>query len=149
MDARSVYSGKGIFEDGDFWSEMVLVDTVIVEYQSEASDETGGRPPFRIEELSHVLPKLFAPSIAGPVGLPSHSHSADSLKSSLADGLPDPESCNFDVACASEQWRMMSHAVALYVLQEDDYLVFCTGTLMNNIQKSFRPYFLDGESLRE
>jgi len=36
----------------------------------------------------------------------------------------------------------MSHAVALYVLQEDEYLVFCTGTLMNNIQRSFRPYFM-------
>jgi lysyl endopeptidase len=139
----SAYSGKGLFGDGDFWSEVMIADTAVVEYQSEGADAPA-ELPFRIDEISHVLPSLFnRPVSAAPkLNLPSHSREADTLKSSVLDGMPNASSCNFDVACASDLWRTMSHAVALYVLQEDEYLVFCTGTLMNNIQRSFRPYFM-------
>jgi len=44
------YSGNGLFNDGEFWSEAVPGDTAIVEY--EASSD----PPFSIREAAHFYP---------------------------------------------------------------------------------------------
>jgi hypothetical protein len=44
------YGGEGLFNDGEFWSEVVPGDTAIVEY------EASGDPPFSIREAAHFYP---------------------------------------------------------------------------------------------
>lgn len=45
------YSGKGPLGDGEFWSDVVSGDTVVVELQASAKL---GSLPFRIVEVSHL-----------------------------------------------------------------------------------------------
>ncbi len=45
------YSGKGPGEQGDFWSDVVDSDTVIIEYQADGKLI---RPPFTVPEISHL-----------------------------------------------------------------------------------------------
>ena len=48
------YSGGGPNRDGDFWSDVVFVDTVVIEYKPARGARAAGAPPFRIPEISHL-----------------------------------------------------------------------------------------------
>jgi len=50
------YTGRGIHGDGEFWSDVLLGETVVIEYEPQASGT------FRIAEISH----LWDRSILGP-----------------------------------------------------------------------------------
>ena len=49
------YSGTGPHGHGDFWSETVLSDSVIVEYLPESASRTSAFAPFVISGISHAL----------------------------------------------------------------------------------------------
>lgn len=53
------YTGRGIFGDGDFWSDVIYGDTVVVEYEPQGSGA------FRIPEISH----LWDRTVLGPRAL--------------------------------------------------------------------------------
>jgi hypothetical protein len=48
------YSGGGPNRDGDFWSDVVFADTVVMEYKPARGVRASGTPPFRIPEISHL-----------------------------------------------------------------------------------------------
>jgi len=48
------YQGYGPAGDGEFWSDLVEGDTVVVEYHPTVSAPAGDELPFLIEEISHL-----------------------------------------------------------------------------------------------
>ena len=48
------YSGGGPNRDGDFWSDVVFADRVVIEYKPAHGVRASGTPPFRIPEISHL-----------------------------------------------------------------------------------------------
>ena len=47
------YTGAGPFADGDFWSDVVMADTIVIEFQPGDTEAVRVMPPFRIHEISH------------------------------------------------------------------------------------------------
>ena len=50
------YSAKGPNHSGDFWSDLVFADTIVVEYKPAPGARTSAAPPFRIPEITHIWP---------------------------------------------------------------------------------------------
>lgn len=48
------YEGDGPGADGEFWSDLLEGDSVIIQYHPAAGEEPSGAPPFRIQEISHM-----------------------------------------------------------------------------------------------
>ena len=53
----------------------------------------------------------------------------------------DAEDCHLDVTCYPE-WSRSANGVALIVIERSEGSGACSGTLLNNRQRDFRPYFL-------
>lgn len=137
------FNGSGLFQTGEFWSGVLLGDTVVVEFEAGGSGPHNMSVPFTIDQVAHVF---------GPISS-STAVQAQTNRSSDLDGVNDSphgatasfsdvHSCEVDVNCASDLWRTMARAVGLYLTEEGDYIIACTGTLLNNKKVSFRPYFL-------
>jgi hypothetical protein len=125
------YTGDGPNGDGNFWSGVVFADTVIVEYQASQPEQT----PFQVAGIAHIhdLSSMRLTAVSEEV----NEGPAKAL------GFPDADFCHVDANCAPEFWRLAARAVAIYFFIADDGNVgTCSGTLMNNQQRSFRPYFL-------
>lgn len=48
------HQGDGPAGDGEFWSDLIEGDRVVVEYRPASSSPTSDALPFRIEEISHL-----------------------------------------------------------------------------------------------
>jgi hypothetical protein len=141
------YTAQGIHQNGDFWSGVVFSDTVVVEYDAASTVDTSGTVPFTISEIAHIA--SLRSSSRGDIAYSTVDHTpartaGNPQSSSFRDSriLSAPLSCEVDVSCASDLWRVMARSVGLYLAFEGDYVIACTGTLMNNKQQNFRPYFL-------
>lgn len=111
------YTGRGIHDDGEFWTNTALGEAVLLEYES-----TSRSLPFRISEISHFT------------ALPLPDGKAVSNKSaSLA--------CNIDVNCRPE-YAELARAVARYSFETGEGGALCSGTVLNTRGQSFVPYFL-------
>lgn len=51
------YTGRGIYNDGDFWSHIVAGDRLVVEFEAGAAPPK--LPPFVIEAVSHLTSNPF------------------------------------------------------------------------------------------
>jgi uncharacterized protein (TIGR03437 family) len=111
------YTGRGPFDDGDFWSRTVAGDTITVEYGPDTpQNETA--PPFSIQEVAHIW-------------------------SPVEPSAPQVADCHLDFRCYS-QWQQIGSGVAhmLFTSDEDGKLYICSGALLNTLSNSFIPYFL-------
>jgi len=116
------YAGMGPYHDGDFWSDTLMSETVIVEYQPANPTHAQWAPPFQITELSHV----FAD--------PQPTAKEDLSKAAAA-------SCNLDSTCYSE-WADTAKAVARISFESGGGSFVCSGTLLNNRANSGDLLFL-------
>ncbi|MEK7408077.1 MAG: PPC domain-containing protein [Acidobacteriota bacterium] len=123
-EIQGPYTGRGPWGDADFWSDFVLAETVIVEFEPERPESAGQPPPFRIAEVSH----LFAGVL--PV-------SAAATRSAAA-------SCHLDVSCYPE-WAETAKSVGHIVYEEDGNAYVCSGTLLNTRNRGGIPYFLTAD----
>ena len=113
------YSGAGWTGDGDFWSDLVTGETIVIEYEPAA-----GAPadiPFTISEISHLA----------------------------AEATPDGPraaalSCHQDASCFPE-WADTGRAIARILFESEGATYSCTGTLLNSRQSSNIPYFLTAD----
>ncbi|HUQ91264.1 MAG TPA: PPC domain-containing protein [Bryobacteraceae bacterium] len=110
------YTGAGPFSDGDFWSDIVMADTAIVEF--EPSEGQRGQPPFQVGEISHV-----------------YSDPKEGTTRSAA------ASCNLDVTCSPE-WAETSRSVGRISFESGGSSLVCSGTLLNTRSGSGTPLFL-------
>jgi hypothetical protein len=103
------YSGKGPWEDNEFWSGTVDGETAIIEYYAK-----NGASDFHFSEISHIYGdsnSMFAPNVL---------------------------SCEIDAACYTNTEK---NAVGRIVFQDNGSFV-CSGTLLNDRNSTFTPYFL-------
>lgn len=117
------YTGLGWTGDGDFWSDIISGDTIVIEYEAASADQ---RAPFEVTEISHAL-------------------------SGIAQTEADPEgprlaalSCHQDASCFPE-WTDTGKSVARYVFEKDGGSYLCTGTLLNTRQSRSIPYFITAD----
>jgi uncharacterized protein (TIGR03437 family) len=106
------YTGRGIHGDGDFWSDVVFGESVVVEY------EPGSEPravPFRIAEIAHLWDQI------GPVR--------------------QAASCHLDLSCHAE-WAESAKGVAHIVYEKEGSSFVCSGSLLATRNRTGTPYFL-------
>ncbi|MBL8226920.1 MAG: hypothetical protein JNL98_00520 [Bryobacterales bacterium] len=121
------YLGRGVFGDGDFWSDVVLNENIVVEYEPSAPMGPVDDPPFQIREISHLTSE----------GLPRLADSKSPARSAAAP-------CHVDVTCHPD-WAETSKAVALILYEADRRTFSCSGTLLNTRTESRVPYFLTAQ----
>jgi hypothetical protein len=134
-EIMGAYTGDGLWDDREFWSDYVMSDTLVVEYEPAAG--AGQDIPFRITALSHLLPQTVVKQLAGK----------SDVRKAAAEVLGRNQvaaSCNLDVSCYSA-WAEASRAVGHLVFEKDGSSFVCTGTLVNTRGSSLVPYFLTAD----
>lgn len=112
------YTGAGWAGDGDFWSDFVTGDTIVIEY--EPADAASTEIPFTAGEVSHLAPEATADPRAAAL------------------------SCHQDAVCFPE-WADTGRAIARILFESEGATYSCTGTLLNTRQSSNIPYFLTAD----
>lgn len=113
------YSGAGPHADGDFWSELIEGESLILEYESDRAAEL----PFEVDVISHLFTEIV-PKETQP------------MKGAL--------SCNKDVTCYPE-WTERSRSVGRYLFETNGGGALCSGALVNTRNSSGMPYFLTAD----
>ena len=113
------YMANGPWNDGDFWTDIVLAETAYVVYESGTPERTA--IPFRVSEVSHVTPEALPYEKAGPAAAAA--------------------SCNLDVTCYGD-YANLAKSVGRYIFEQNGDSYFCSGTLLNTKNSSGIPYFL-------
>lgn len=127
------YQFRGPQGDGDFWSDVVFSDAVVIEFLPGPSAPAGQQVPFRIAEISHLWRDIGA-----FLGVGAASSRA------LRAGQPSPDQaapCSLDVSCYPE-WASTSQAVARILFETTGGSALCSGTLLNDTGDANRLYFL-------
>jgi hypothetical protein len=116
------YTGRGIFDNGEFWSGTVLSESVILEYEPAADAPEEQRPPFEIRTIAH------------------HARAATLGRSNTE--MKDPaDYCELDANCYAD-WKSSLNTVALIAFEDGGNSVMCSGSLLATRDNSFKPYFL-------
>jgi hypothetical protein len=108
------FTDKGPWGSGEFWSGTVDGDTVVIEFYKRAGENGQG---FEIFEVSHILAELDW---------------------RLRSNEPEVLNCEVDASCVG---GLLKNAVGR-ILFNDNGLMLCTGTLLNNSAQDETPYFL-------
>ena len=118
------YTGRGIFDNGRFWSATVFSESAIVEYEPapDAPEEAG--PPFEIRAISHQ-----ATAAARASGAPD------------SGGQDGADYCHLDPNCYPD-WQPAMSAVGEMVFEEGGMRYLCSGSLVATRDNSFKPYLL-------
>ena len=149
------YEERGVYGDGDFWSDFVLSDTIVVEYRPGLAGNES--LPFNIAEISHLLPGVVpgvtsqdgAAEVRGG-GVGTLSNIVQSLISPLAwagsgaDPRQAAATCNLDISCFPE-WAETARSVAHFVFEEDNSSYVCSGTLLRTTTANNIPYLLTAD----
>ncbi|MBI3210779.1 MAG: PPC domain-containing protein [Candidatus Solibacter usitatus] len=102
------YTRMGPYADGDFWSDSIDSETVVVEYQP-GNGIAVDNPPFEIDEISHFYSDVEL--------------KAERQRSAAA-------ACNLDVTCYAD-WAETAKAVARISFESGGGSYVCSGTLLN------------------
>jgi hypothetical protein len=139
------YTGGGPFGDGDFWSDYVMAETIVVEYEP-AGAPADGAVPFRIRTVAHMLPMMLKDDAEAPKNTGAfRARAAAKVAGAAAQlGRAASASCNLDVNCYP-QWSETSKAIGHIVLEKDGWTGFCSGTLLTTRNRSGIPYFLTAD----
>lgn len=112
------YTADGPFGDGEFWSDIVSGDSLVIAYEP-AADAADTPVPFVAAEVSHRIRKLTATD--------------DATRTAAA-------SCAVDVTCKPEYAEPAS-AVALMIFESGDESYDCTGALIASASQPATPFF--------
>ena len=141
------YTRKGPDDSGDFWSDFVLSDKIIVEFEPAGTISTADPLPFEISEIAHLFPRAVpgASIERGPEPQAGVLNPNASTLSAMNDFAPyAAASCNLDVSCYTD-WAETARAVAHIVYEEEGHTFVCSGTLVNTKNGSGIPYFLTAD----
>jgi len=121
------YTGRGIFDDGRFWSGTVLSDSVTLEYEPAPGTPEESGPPFHIRTIAHQVRPPSHAAIRPYAAAPAPVDTADY--------------CNLDPNCYPE-WQSAMSMVAELRFEDQGDEVACSGTLVATRDNSFKPYLL-------
>lgn len=110
------YTGRGLYGDGDFWSDVVFSESVVIEYEPAGPVTGMEAAPFRIGEIAHLWDGLAPP-------------------------VQQAASCHNDVSCFSE-WADSAKGVAHIVFEKEGSSFVCSGSLLQTRNRTGSPYFL-------
>ena len=115
------YTGRGLFDDGHFWSATVSSSSATVEYQPAPDTPAELEPPFQIAAISHLASTALDAATAPP---------------------KDPaDYCERDANCYPE-WHSSMSSVGQITFMHNGDAVLCSGSLLATRDNSFKPYFL-------
>jgi hypothetical protein len=142
------YSGDGLLHDGEFWSEPVRGEEIVLEYApADPGADSTDAPPFLVDQISHLFNELLGPPQAvGSLSIGSgNSGPADTVTTELnavtSNAAQVQNSCSPDVACFS-QWSTQSTAVASIMFTTGGASYLCTGSLVADQANSGQPYLV-------
>lgn len=125
------YSGDGLFGDGEFWTDMVAGDSLIVAYEPADGSQPAGVLPFRLSEVSHRF--QTAP--------PKAAVSSQSADSATSVPLATAATCTLDVSCYAD-YNDPALAVAMMIFESGGQTYQCTGSLLASASQPALPFFL-------
>lgn len=109
------HTGRGPFENGEFWSDALAGDTAVVEWLTPPDEPIR----FHVTELTHIWESPPPPKPDG-----------DETKVGA---------CHLDAMCGPEPEK---DSVARIVFQTSLGAAVCTGTILNTRNGDFAPFFL-------
>ncbi|MBM3768119.1 MAG: trypsin-like serine protease [Acidobacteria bacterium] len=115
------YTARGVFGDGEFWSEFVEGESVVLEYETSRE----GKLPFEVDVVSHVLHEVVP-------GTGKASTRREAL------------SCNKDAMCHPE-WAERARSVGRYLFETNGGGALCSGSVVSTRNSSRIPYFLTAD----
>ena len=120
VNSAGPYTGRGLFDDGHFWSAAVLSGSIIVEYEPASDAPRELEPPFTIRAISHQARTAV----------------------DATAGTKDPaDFCELDANCYPDWHSSMSSVAQIsFVDGGDEFL--CSGSLVSTRDNSFKPYLL-------
>jgi hypothetical protein len=122
------YTGKGMYDNGEFWSGNLLSESVILEYVPAPDAPAGGLPPFEIHTISHQVRGLLGAS--------------DILPTDPDAGVVNTaDYCELDPNCFPD-WQGAMSTVGQIIYQDGGNSFLCSGSLLGTRDNSFKPYFL-------
>ena len=122
------YTGKGMYDNGQFWSGNLLSESVTLEYEPAPDAPSDGPPPFEIHKISHQVRSLLGASEVIPT-------SPDAGVVNTADY------CELDPNCFPD-WQGAMSTVGQILYQDSGSSYLCSGSLLGTRDNSFKPYFL-------
>ncbi len=114
------YTGRGLFDDGHFWSAAVFSGSVTVEYEPAPDTPRELQPPFTIRAISHQ---------------------ARTAMDFITNKRDPADFCELDASCYPE-WHDTMSSVAHISFMDNGEDFFCSGSLLATRDNSFKPYFL-------
>jgi len=107
------YEGRGLSEDGTFWTPPLRGEEVAIEYFTPSGADASSEIPFSVSEISHTFKDVFAPDGAGL--------------------------CNLEV---TPEWANVAKSVGMLQFVTGAFEGVCTGTLLNDQASDQTPYLL-------
>ncbi len=120
------YTGRGLYDNGHFWSDTLFSESVTLEYEPAAGLVDEAVLPFEIRTISHRVPR------------PGRSV----LDSPNPGTTKDPAAyCHLDPNCYPE-WKSAMSMVGMIAFETEGFQASCSGSLVSTRDNSFKPYFL-------
>ena len=114
------YTGRGLFDDGHFWSAAVFSGSIVVEYEPASDTPRELEPPFTIRAISHQVRTAV----------------------DATAGTKDPaDFCELDANCYPD-WHSTMSSVAQISFVDGGVEFLCSGSLVSTRDNSFKPYLL-------
>jgi hypothetical protein len=114
------YTGRGLFDDGHFWSAAVFSGSITVEYEPAPGTPNELQPPFTIRAISHQARTAL----------------------DATAGKKDPaDFCELDANCYPD-WHGSLSSVGQISFMDNGDEILCSGSLLSTRDNSFKPYFL-------
>jgi hypothetical protein len=114
------YTGRGLFDDGHFWSAAVFSGSITVEYEPAPDTAPELEPPFTIRAISHQ---------------------ARTALDATAGTKDAADFCELDANCYAD-WRASMSSVGQITFMDNGSEFLCSGSLLSTRDNSFKPYFL-------
>lgn len=152
-EAPQRFSGKGIYNDGDFWTGTISSDRIVIEYMAASGLRSGEPVPFQIAEAGHLWEATSAAAVTQSVGTdvklalaPQGRASAAAASAVFGSGGAQREiaGCHLDVACYPD-FRQAATAVARILFAEAGGLYTCSGALVNTRSGVGTPLFMTAD----
>ena len=127
------YTGRGIFDDGHFWSASVSSDSITLEYEPGADAPADPTPPFEIRTVVHQARATRAKASL---------RNATAAGATPSAGSSDPaDYCHLDPNCYPG-WKSAISMVGQITFEESGVEYLCSGSLIGTRDNSLKPYFL-------
>ena len=122
------YTGRGIFDNGRFWSATIFSESVTLEYDPDPAAAASAALPFEIRTIAHR---------AQPAG----GNGLATLAGADAGVVNTADSCHLDPNCYPD-WKPAMSMVAQLSYEDGGDQYLCSGALVSTRDNSFKPYLL-------